>query len=480
MCFAICLLFVLSSERFFHWFIVPVFVCGVLVGIDVVDWFRGRMNLIDPIGLVALFGMHLFFLSPLLHVLWDHQLAYLPALEEWRPWFGGLAILNASGLLVYRFSRNWIKIPEGQTRSRQRTWKINFKFLPILMYIGLGVTASLQLYVYSLYGGIDGYINIYELTFTGQRIFDGMGPLFAFSESFPFIFFVGGVVYLRNRNSKSWFWIFLLLAVFLILRFFFGGLRGSRSTILFALIWATAAIHLWIRPFPRRFLVIGVVLFVMLMYALGFYKSLGSDISLVFENLGNISQFEEQTGRDFQIVVLGDLSQISVQGYILHNITQLWPEFEYAWGRTYLGYLSPIPRSIWRSKPEFKVVEGTNALYGPGSFQTGSFVASKVYGLMGEGILNFTPYLAPLVFIQLGLAVGIVRRWLYSWAKDDSRFLLLPFALMFCMLLLASDADNTAAFLIGTGLVPFLVVFLGSILSYTEPEPETTTQQAGI
>ncbi len=54
-----------------HWFIIPVFFSGVIITLDMVDWFRGRFNVFDPVGLLGVFGFHFFFMAPLLHVVWD-------------------------------------------------------------------------------------------------------------------------------------------------------------------------------------------------------------------------------------------------------------------------------------------------------------------------------------------------------------------------------------------------------------------------
>src|SRR5690606_36895410 len=83
---------IMSSEQFLHWFIVPVTVCGVIIGVVAIDWLRGRMDLMDPVGWVGLFGVHFFFLAPLLIVLWDYQMLYLPPMDDWRPWLGGMGL----------------------------------------------------------------------------------------------------------------------------------------------------------------------------------------------------------------------------------------------------------------------------------------------------------------------------------------------------------------------------------------------------
>src|SRR5437588_10852622 len=62
--------FVVASDRFLHWFVLPVACCGALIGIDAVDWLRGRVHLLDPVGILGLYGLHFFFLAPLLHVYW--------------------------------------------------------------------------------------------------------------------------------------------------------------------------------------------------------------------------------------------------------------------------------------------------------------------------------------------------------------------------------------------------------------------------
>ncbi len=41
---------------------------------------------------------------------------------------------------------------------------------------------------------------------------------------------------------------------YFLLKLLFGGLRGSRTITVFGLFWIAGAIHIWIRPVPRKFL----------------------------------------------------------------------------------------------------------------------------------------------------------------------------------------------------------------------------------
>ena len=83
--------FLVASPPMAHWFVVPVWLCRMLIGRDAVDWFRGRLDLLDPAGIIGVIGVHFFFLAPLLHVAWDSWMLYVEPPPDWRPWLGGMA-----------------------------------------------------------------------------------------------------------------------------------------------------------------------------------------------------------------------------------------------------------------------------------------------------------------------------------------------------------------------------------------------------
>lgn len=467
-CLVITLLFVLSSEEFLHWFIAPVLLCGVIIGVDAVDWLRGRMDLMDPVGWVGLFGLHFFFVSPLLIIFWDYQIPYLPPLDNWRPWLGGMSLLNIAGLILYRMSREWIKSRPVQSPRRIRI--IEPKFMNIVLYFTLGITFALQMMVFAQFGGVGGYINQYELRYAGGG-FEGFGVLFAFSESFPLLLMIGMAIYTRRHEGRrTWLFILLILLIFFVIRIPFGGLRGSRSNTIFAMIWALGVVHLWIRPMPRHFLAYSAIAGILFLYVMGFYKVLGSDFGRILEDPAQLMQFEQETGRTFQGALIEDLSRANVQAYMLHNFAQSqWDDFPYARGRTYFaGYTTIIPRAIWTDKPPTKVMEGTLALSGMGSYLPGVWTSSRVYGLMGEGMLNFGVYLAPLMFITLGLLVGLVRRWLYKLHPFDIWRMWIPFLVLFCVTYIISDSDNNSTSFAFRMLVPGITLLLGSKLVFVD------------
>src|ERR1700735_5882919 len=108
----------------FHWFLLPVSACGILAGVDVVRWLRGKLDVFDPrtvIGCLAFYG---FFVAPILHAAWDIYGVGNEMLlwGDWRPWLGAMAALNAMGLVAHRPAHTWTFNSAATTAAR---WGVN-------------------------------------------------------------------------------------------------------------------------------------------------------------------------------------------------------------------------------------------------------------------------------------------------------------------------------------------------------------------
>lgn len=463
--FFICILtvvgFLQTSEQFLHWFLIPITLSGILIGIDAVNWLRGRLNIFDPVGILGLLGFHFFFLTPLLHVSWDIWLVYVTPPPDWRPWLGGMAILNLLGIWVYRIFRN----PglTGENQSEKTVWRIEQqRFLPILCF-SLTLSAVLQILVYQRFGGLTGYINAATDVVGRGEAFAGTGLLFVLSESFPILAMMGFAAYARkNKSMRTQPVLVVVLIIFLVLQIFFGGLRGSRSNTVWALFWAAGIIHFWIRPISKKEISLGLVLLVLFMYMYGFFKAAGLEgVGTALEGQEARASLTEKTGRSWQGLILQDLGRSDIQAFLLYRLMRHDTDYEYAWGRTYVAAVSIlIPAAIWPERPENKSKEGTDAQYGMGSYAPGIWVSSKIYGLAGETMLNFGPFVVPFAFVLLGVVVGRVRRWLFTWEATDTRLLLLPMLVNFSFAILVSDADNLVFFMMKRGTLPFLVLLM--------------------
>jgi len=456
--------FIPHSDQYLHWFVIPVTLSGILMGTDAVDWFRGRLNIFDPVGIIGLLGFHFFFLAPLLHIRWDSWLEawYIPP-PDWRPWLGYMAILNFMGLWMYRLARYFSSLPPKNLPNRTSIWRINQNiFLPVLS-IALGISAGLQVLVYQKFGGVMGYINAVE---EKSHNFQGMGVLFIVSESFPILAMMGfAVCTQRNKRLRTLPVLLLILTAFLVLQMLFGGLRGSRANTIWALFWALGIIHFWLRPVSKKEIAFGLVFILFFMYIYGFFKAGGLEgVQTALEGQEARTSLEQKSGRTWQGLLLGDLGRTDIQAYLLYRLMRQNSDYEYAWGRTYIAGLSiMIPGAILPNKPDNKSREGTEAEFGKGSYQPPDiWVSSKVYGLAGEAMLNFSPLAVPFAFIVLGFLVGRVQRCLLNWDASDSRRILLPMMVNFCFVVLVSDLDNDIFFLFKNAGFPVLVIALSS------------------
>lgn len=466
LCVGTAVAMVVAAPDCLHWFIVPVVLCGMVIGTDAVDWMRGRLDVFDPVGLLGLFGLHFFFAAPLLHVSQDFWIdtwstvVDLPP-SDWRPWVGGMALLNLAGLLIYRrLSR--VSQEELEAAAQRPAWRLESSRFICVFPALLALCCLVQLVVVQRFGGLGGYTQAYEEE--GFRAFEGWGRTMLLSESAPLLAFIAFAVLSRGSSlltSK----VVLCggLCVFLVLCLLFGGLRGARGYTVWNLFWAVGIVHFCLRPIPRRWIVVGLVFLATFMYAYGFYKWGGRDaLGSLFDARARANWVGE-SNKGFLRTLLFDLGRCDVQAYLLYQLYDAG-DYEYACGRTYLGAVVLfVPESIWPDRPPTKVKEGTEIQYGMGSFVPDEVVSLWCYGMSGETMLNFPPVLIPVGFGLFGLLVRRVRRAAASLDEDDSRRLLVPLWIAACFYVLVWDSDNLVTFLVKCGSIPSLAVAVCSV-----------------
>ena len=459
--------FIATSPDFAHWFIIPVTVCGILIGIDAAAWLLGWTDVFDPVGIIGLLGFHVLFLAPLLHVSWDHWMPYVVGPADWRPWLGWMAAFNAIGLLGYRITRRVLSSRRRQSAPTE--WRIVPGRFSLAVTASLLATAVLQVWVYAQHGGVLAYI---ENATSAERFdegsaFAGTGWILTMSESFPILAMIAFAVYAREHpRARRWAVLAPTLVVFVALQLLFGGLRGSRSNTIWALFWAVGIVHLWIRPIRRGMICTGLVGTLLFMYLFGFFKDAGLDAFRAFESGGARAELEDRTQRKSETLILHDLGRSDVQAFVLSRLMESDRDYEYALGRTYLGALAIlIPASLWPDRPPTKVQEGTEVQYGNGTYLPygpNRLVSLRVYGLAGETMLNFGPVAIPIAFVIFGCIVEWTRRRKMAWSPRDSRRLLVPFLVNLCFVVLIADSDNVLFFAIKSGFAPLLLVFFTS------------------
>jgi hypothetical protein len=450
----IALLSIAWSKAVFHWFLLPVSACGVLAGVDVVRWLRGKLDVFDPRTVVGCLAFYGFFVAPILHVVWD---IYGVGNEmflwgDWHPWLGAMACLNALGLVAYRCTHNWMF---SRTAAPVTRWEVNSaKFYPVFaLALALSVVGVMT-YLWEL-GGISGVVEAYE---NNPDALVGKGWLLVLAWPLTILSFIVVVFIWTDRLGKRRPRLIagmMLLCVAGVGHFLLLGWYGSRGTTIWALFWMAGIIHYRFRKLSRRMVTAGLILLIVFMYFYGFYKE---QKRASFEVLRSPALWWEPPGyqRDLKHLLLGDLARADSNSLILHNLIKDPSDYDYRWGLTYLGAFGIlIPRNIWPERPEFKVDAGTEAQQGKATSRR----SSQVYGLSGEALLNFGPLGVVPMFAIFGGVLGWYRRKLKSWDPTDARMFLAPFFTILFAIALTGDSDNLVFAAVMEGALVTAAVF---------------------
>ena len=451
--------FIVLSPPCRHWFVLPVMVCGALLTNRALRVVLSKGSIFSADGLFDLFSFHFFFLSPLLVISLEHRLAYLPAQpDDWREWLGRMAVINIAGILAYHYVRG--KALEGRPLWKT-AWLVEESRFNAVIVSALTVCAAVQIYLLIQFGGLNGFA---DALLHDAEAWNNTGWLFVIGESTPILAIIAlGQWLYQRRRSLGWPMISLVLTLFLALQILCGGLRGSRSNTVICLFWAVGIVHCRIRPVPRKVLLVGAAVVIAIMYIGGLYKAVGLDALRALDNPEEQAQISQRSGRTVELIALEDFGKSDTQAFILYMLSSRQSEYRLALGRTYLGALALlIPKALWPNRPAGKVKWTTDAEYGAGTYDASRIRSSRVYGLMGEWMLNFGWYLGPLCMAGLGLAVGVTQRFTLTCANADCRRMLIPIIAAVCVTALGSDSDNDVYNVIKFLSIPLAVLWLSS------------------
>ena len=454
--------------KMMHWMLLPLALCGTLVGADAIRWLKGTYTIFDPKGTIGLLGVNFFLVAPLLIVFHDVEGVETYVVSQWQPLLGIMALFNAVGLIVYKLAE---KFAFRRPSKVERTyWTLNSSrasfFVPLFV-----ILAFFSLCFYMFRGGGLAGILLQERQSEANVGLVGMGPFMILRDALPLSVLIGLTVYrISNaQTGKSPWWFFLGVGM-LVLFFFTSGLRGSRAATAYGLICAGAMIHFFWRKLTVKIILMTLIPLGMFFYLYGFYKSTGIvGIKQLVQGQTTIRHLQEQSKRTAVSYFIGDLSRAHVQAAEADVLVNKPYPYRYRYGKTYplaFGYL--IPRRIWRSKPidMGRIIAGTEMLYGEGTY--GAFVkvggggnrSTQLYGLAGEAMLNFGLVGIPAVFAVWGYVVGRIRKRLYSYRPGDLRLLMTGFWMLFGFMMLLADMDILVWFCISLYIIPATLIYL--------------------
>lgn len=457
---SITVLFVLLSPECQHWFVIPVALCGFLVGLDAANWLIGDYDTFDVYGISGGYGLFFFLIAPLLTVSTGSEPRFISDLpKDWRPWLGQMSCLNLAGLLLY--------YPIRSARDRipfclKTTWIPSPRNFYLLMPIFLVISLALQVVFWVKTGGITAIELDADLS--------GMGFLFMFSESFPILLLISVLIYIKiNGKRFTPTQIIVMFFCFFLLVFVFKGLRGSRSNVVWTIITALIIIDMTQFTISKKWLAYLVVPFFIFMTIYGLFKNLRGDIVNV-QSYDEYVEKSDQFGRDWKSMLTGDLGRSDIQALLLYRLMTS-SDYQYAYGETYLAALSlPLPGQI-RPELRFKANAGANILYGQDNLLRGPEArkATRIYGLAGEGMLNFGLIGGVLMFIPYAFVISWIRRFQRALRPDDLRCYLFP-ALFVMTMYWAMDLDNLLFGAIKNYAFILLVIYLFTTKLYIQPQ----------
>ncbi len=445
-----------------HWFVVPVAICGVLTGSDVVAWLRQRVDTFDPKGIVGAIWFHGTFVAPLLHVsLEAHSRFFHSQVLDWPGWFGRMAMLTAAGLVLYKLSQSYFFHCSSSARTSRRLSDGTFA---LLLTLAIAICAVAAGVIFVKFGALHKES---DARLGGAATLIHLSWLLMLGDALPMLVAVLVIRFLSMPDrSRSVATVGMLLIALLVFQFLMLGFRGSRSAIIFALFLVAALCHYRLRRIGITWVLVSVFSLGIGGYYYKFFKRFGTSGLAAVRSADEHWLLSRRSDITPLNAFLGDLSRAEIQTFELYRLLEHGDEYKLRWGRTYLSaVLTFIPRAVWPTKPteEYgKVAAGTDLQHGEGTFLLGARDSSRVYGLAGEAMLNFGAAGVPVAYLVYGSLLGWYRRKLTTMHPDDDRFYLVPLFTLVACLGAFGDANNTIFYFLKTGTVLIAIVLLSS------------------
>lgn len=396
-------------------------------------------------------------ISPFLNDFLDYYLSLwrLDSNDQLKVAMAPSAAVSLAGVMIFAIlERLFLKEPpvSRPLEIRKR------RFLPVLTLF-LAISGITQIYIFASFGGLAGYLNAWT---DDKAAFDGYGWLYMIAEAFPIlVVFTFAAYYLAKARRPPIKYVFLVLLAFIFFKLLFGGFRGSRANTLWGMFWALGIINVYFYSITRKVLLVLLAVGFTFVVTYSLYKSYGVEI---FQRGISVSELEttgRYDGRPVAGVLLEDFSRSGIQAAVI-NAYANGSTYQLKYGETYMGALAlPIPGAIYPgSKPTTKIQAGTELLYGTHYTAAHDRHSTRIFGIFGEGVLNFSPWFAPLTVIIVFLVYIAIIKYFHSMRRDDPRLLLYPLAVTFMFIIVVSDSDNAVFFLIKNGALPALAVML--------------------
>lgn len=447
----------LAVGGFIPWdmYLFPMVLCGVISAVKLSDCFSKPQYYRDIYTIAWAVVFVNSYVAPVIHFVrgeWMEYIIFYP--DHWNDYACLTSLFYLTGIVI------WLVIFRENEPGRRYTTKWGCRTDAHKILLGLmAVSFLLQLYVYARLGGIGGYIQAYTDSTREESAFSGTGLFSIFSEMFPYLFVMYFVITQKGEKVQGRkilvFFVLLLLALL-----FFGGLKGSRNNVIYTLVMGILAVHIFVYKFKCMHLLYFIIFFFSFMYAGRLYKDQKGNL---FDNIKEaVESRDKKNISQAEMIVLGDLSRFGVNTYELY-LLEMSKEYEYKYGETYLwGVLTFVPFGSMFIR-EYNIdsrSEAATELFYKNRTKTEN---SKIFGLLGEWMLNFGIWTFFVPYLFMGVILRGLRHASVSISVEDMRMLIVPAVLTLVPDLILSDMSNIMSFFVKRIVVFLLVIYCISI-----------------
>lgn len=431
------ILFVLSGALVFFVLIAYLFMLKKLV------FLKDRMAALFHFGYMGFY----FLLAPVLHVIYSYRIADV-AFEDAISAFYNLNILNGVGLLFAIFGffiSSRVKVLKINSYADDRyLWKRLNKYS--LIFLSL----SLVYFLVYMWGG-----GVLFRSFDASSDESLSIVNFIIIESIPMLLSWAIFSWAKNKEKNISFWFYFI--IFMVAVLIFSGARGSRVSIALQALSFLLLYHYLIRGILWREVLLLFIGLIVLNNIFSVYKYGGSDAFGSYISTGEKPAYLEQKESKVLSFLLHDLGRADVQAVILEKI--LINEYKppmipssYLYGALLLVPTQYRPEGI-SSKRDL----GTQAQYN--EYGGNGFSSSRIYGLLGEGLLNFGIFAIPFVFMIFGAlhykSINIGAKF-----RSGAFVLFYPFLFLLPIYMLFYDFDNLIFQTVKVWFIPAFVFFI--------------------
>ncbi len=446
------LLFVIFGIIPYGLYVYPMIGCGVYSAVK--TWERVKSSKQVLIDIKFWTWVTLFlgtFIAPLIHFSENKWIIrYSTPPSDWKPWAFIISTIYFCGfVLLDVFLKK--KIIVNKTKD---IWILNPQKMKVV-YIMMFVSFILQTYIYATIGGITGYINAFDENDGG---FEGMGMIFIISELFPLVYILYFFLKYKGKQISTW-KVYLFLVLLFVSCLYFGGFRGSRSNTLLTVFQGVIVIHYAIKPFTKKQFISFFCAGMLFMIIGKMYKTWGSDFTSMSYSEISSSQHYADTGD----IITGDLARYDVHAFTIYKLENT-STYKLKYGATYISdILNLVPGPLKPSGLSNKTAAGTELFFNQPYYNPKLGVKSpRIYGMVGQWMLNFGWETSVLSFIVLALLLNFLTKIKQKISFDDTRFFLVSLVILYVIYLINNDMGTTTFLTLKRFLPMYFIIYLVS------------------